>query len=41
MRTVRRLRLRCFFFLQGCSCAVHSATLDPIDPVSGPSEEFY
>jgi len=31
MRTVRRLRLRFFFFLQGCSCAVHSVTLCPVE----------
>ena len=31
MRTVRRLRLRFFFFLQGCACAVHSFTCCPVE----------
>jgi hypothetical protein len=38
MRTVRRLRLRCFTFYEYLSRAVHSVTLDPVEASAGPSK---
>jgi hypothetical protein len=38
MRTVRRLRLRCFTFYEYLSRAVHACTCCPVESRSGPSK---
>ena len=37
MRTVRRLRLRCFAFNDYSCRAVHSVTLCPVETMTGPA----
>jgi hypothetical protein len=40
MRTVRRLRLRCFTFYEYLSRAVHSATLCPVETGRAHHKQF-
>jgi len=41
MRTVRRLRLRCFTFYDSLCRAVHFGTTCPVETMASPSETYY